>query len=933
MTFNVESVREACAPRARKLTKLAKRVRDWRGPLLRKQFQNLNTHTIGIQEARNNERATTSNRYFIVSSEHGNDNAGGPKYFKPEDIHVLVSLPRILVANIIADAARLTMRVATMVPQWNMDYDEHIYYYTMTVSEAAQAALPKASAKRYEEYISGETLRAILDRRRLARMIRMTNASSRYHPAVTKRIRMEAAATIGDPSRSISKGHIPSACTIATQLLMTADEVINAANVDNFIQTTRKWLEVAKKLTNFMANRDYDQFLDKRAEAAASSGATRDHYNEWNYAKKLQIFCGRRRREEATKHFGLNEAAQLGNRDDVINACNNAKDLAKNTMHRHMDNFASIYELGHDLVVIMIDLKAAFHKVSNGLKYKLAQCQDEIDDVMDNVDIPAALHPAIREIMRNGNIIERHVNNDHITTMPAEAHRDTWLDINTEASFARPRLGSGPGVPTADFTFNVLMSEVTKDYHHAACLGEVYVDIPSSDRIMQQDGEPKVVTSTSCVDDVKGAATAEDGDNLDSIIATMWSHLARATLSRGLPINAKRSSYMVYANSMKGKRRARPCTASDVNFDSHGMELTITRYTKLLGAMLNDRNDMTQEVTIRIPSTREATGPMRRSLFQRKAITNTANIHYLEVFALSKMLYHSGAWTLTKIGGYSKLESACSTAARQALGISHHDIKTKAITNADIIDMAGIPTLQMRLRTHRLQQLGRLIDGCPRELQALIDDGFHNDGNWAQHLTLDIQGNSQFLENDHKTKNIQDARSWIRAAYNDPRGMTCTTRLESKRDSAWRADEHRKTKWKAQISETCDGSIIPAPVIPHPDNHKDSQFMCYTCGAILASRTVHAKHVNRHHKPEADINQLAVGSTCQICLREYHTTNRLIKHLKASRRCGASWVNARTNLTDNEINASKNEIKRIRRLNKHNGLPEDYAELPVQQLQ
>eukprot|EP00959_Pyramimonas_sp_CCMP1952_P171336 3580376-Pyramimonas_sp.AAC.1 len=53
----------------------------------------------------------------------------------------------------------------------------------------------------------------------------------------------------------------------------------------------------------------------------------------------------------------------------------------------------------------------------------------------------------------------------------------------------------------------------------------------------------------------------------------------------------------------------------------------------------------------------------------------------------------------------------------------------------------------------------------------------------------------------------------------------------------------------------------------------------------------------------------------------------------APRRCGASWANACTNPTDSEINANKNEIERIRRLNKNNGLPEDYAELPVQQLQ
>eukprot|EP00959_Pyramimonas_sp_CCMP1952_P083499 1745678-Pyramimonas_sp.AAC.1 len=56
-------------------------------------------------------------------------------------------------------------------------------------------------------------------------------------------------------------------------------------------------------------------------------------------------------------------------------------------------------------------------------------------------------------------------------------------------------------------------------------------------------------------------------------------------------------------------------------------------------------------------------------------------------------------------------------------------------------------------------------------------------------------------------------------------------------------------------------------------------------------------------------------------------------HLKASRKCGATWAHARAKLSDSEITANGNEIKRIWRPNKHDGMPEDYAELPSPQLQ
>eukprot|EP00959_Pyramimonas_sp_CCMP1952_P080954 1691126-Pyramimonas_sp.AAC.1 len=51
-----------------------------------------------------------------------------------------------------------------------------------------------------------------------------------------------------------------------------------------------------------------------------------------------------------------------------------------------------------------------------------------------------------------------------------------------------------------------------------------------------------------------------NGNEIHRLVSTTWGHLIRPTLSRGLPINTTKSSYIVYPKTKSGRRTARTMT-------------------------------------------------------------------------------------------------------------------------------------------------------------------------------------------------------------------------------------------------------------------------------------------------------------------------------------------------------------------------------------
>ncbi|CAK0797405.1 unnamed protein product [Prorocentrum cordatum] len=569
------------------------------------------------------------------------------------------------------------------------------------------------------------------------------------------------------------------------------------------------------------------------------------------------------------------------------------------------------YHLKHDMVIIMIDLKAAFHKVVNQLVYNFTQTKEQLDDLLAHIDIPHVMLPAIEALMTDNGIVNQHVDNQHIVDMLTEAHTGTWFYIDDQCSYAAPRLGTRPGVPTADFTFNMLMADVTRDYHDHAVEDGATFDIPHAPPRLRACDHNATLSSTSFVDDVKAAASTADGTMIHALITKMWGHLIRATLRRGLPINTKKSSFIVYPNTVAGKRATRTMIRDNHSITDMGLCVTIARSTKLLGAMFNDRNDMGQETAARTIALRETTGPLRRTLFQRQAISIQTKIHYLESFGYSRLLFNAGTWLITTARDYHRINTAYVTAARQAIGITHKAMKDKHITNEQILARAQLPNLEDRLRWLRLRELLRLIKGCPYETQALIDYDIEANGTWTQTINNDIHTCRQHCDGTRITTAPKDIIDFIKAARNDMHTVKSFITSTYKRAQDSSSDRAAQDQLRADLSLTATAlGVPPLPRQAGTTTPAPARVMCYHCGATFKTKAAHNKHVYAVHQDKHTIDNYIVGDTCQVCLKYFYTANRLTKHVKSSHQCAATLMQFGAKPPTEDIDAHKEEDDR-----------------------
>eukprot|EP00959_Pyramimonas_sp_CCMP1952_P120467 2519107-Pyramimonas_sp.AAC.1 len=94
------------------------------------------------------------------------------------------------------------------------------------------------------------------------------------------------------------------------------------------------------------------------------------------------------------------------------------------------------------------------------------------------------------------------------------------------------------------------------------------------------------------------------------------------------------------------------------------MAVAIVRTLKVLGSLVNDRNDFAREAAACVLALKWATTPLRKTAFKRDEITSIAKIQYLSALGYSRLLHNAGVWMPTKRTGTETIAFACTAAAR-----------------------------------------------------------------------------------------------------------------------------------------------------------------------------------------------------------------------------------------------------------------------------
>ncbi len=165
---------------------------------------------------------------------------------------------------------------------------------------------------------------------------------------------------------------------------------------------------------------------------------------------------------------------------------------------------------------------------------------------------------------------------------------------------------------------------------------------------------------------------------------------------------------------------------------------------------------------------------------------------------------------------------------------------------------------------------------------------------------------------------------WFDLARASPKKFVLYVKKAAARAMIIETDQSHRCQWHKQLQEWSHVNLMPEMPFLEPD--KESGYQCPHCDKILHTKTALRNHVSRFHASTAHPTWFAEGETCQICMHNFSSYNRLVTHLVYSKTCCRAWAAAVPPLTAEQAANNRAEVRRLRAENTRSGRPPNWAD-------
>ena len=209
----------------------------------------------------------------------------------------------------------------------------------------------------------------------------------------------------------------------------------------------------------------------------------------------------------------------------------------------------------------------------------------------------------------------------------------------------------------------------------------------------------------------------------------------------------------------------------------------------------------------------------------------------------------------------------------------------------DILEALGVSSPTEWLRLSRLRYIGTLY-----KCTDLVPWGLLNlDSQWTELIADDLDWLWQQLR---RSSTLPDPRThlgaWIGIWRHHPGFWRRLVRRGGEHAILQRQRQHRVTQFhraflphfKALHPEHFDFHSIPGvpPLHQHPPDASDIP-ACMACGQVFRSRGGLGAHMFKRHGAVSRLRLLFATTSCEICMKEFHTYSKMHAHLRYSASC------------------------------------------------
>eukprot|EP00435_Cladocopium_sp_Y103_P023500 s582_g5.t1 len=502
--------------------------------------------------------------------------------------------------------------------------------------------------------------------------------------------------------------------------------------------------------------------------------------------------------------------------------------------------------------LIFLDLREAFYRVLRPLSIGGRMTDSVLAAMAARLQLPADALADLQALLRDPAGTEQAQMPPHMRRALQALHTNTHFGLHGQEDRDTPALGLFP----VDFAEgNIRHSMMGPTWMDDVCIS---ISGATASEVVHRASVATSILLETCT--AHGVSPNLDPGKSEILLSL------RGRGSRALRVQ--------YFSAFQGRRM--PILTE---YGTHHISV-VGQYTHL-GNVAHHSGVSHKEVRQRFALGNAAFSAHRRLLFQNPTFSAARRADLFGSLVMSKISYGMDSWVIEDKRTFQYMQSALVRLYRRLLRLAHD----AALHDDEIQSDAGLPSMEILMRISRLRYLG-LLYKCEKVTPWAA---IRADTTWC---TL-----------------VRDDLAWLwgkivnTCKLRDPRSHFCDWEYVLRyHRSYWKTLLQRGLKLSIlQLKDRLlirklhrdvfavfesAGSFQTAPVRPALTDRQESEFYgCMLCSLRCRSKGGEGAHMFRKHRVLAFERQWVTGTSCEACLKEFHTHDKLQIHLRTAQAC------------------------------------------------
>lgn len=517
--------------------------------------------------------------------------------------------------------------------------------------------------------------------------------------------------------------------------------------------------------------------------------------------------------------------------------------------------------------------------------------------VFHKLKLPADAMQQLHAVLDNGTALEHAGLSVTARNCFRAIHSNTHFWLAEQRDVVATALGTRPGDSFADVIFGFTWSMVLQKLQKLLIDQELIAQLPTMERPPffapnEEHKSMKPFVGPTWMDDLCLCVQHHTAQGLERAVGPAISylldlceqHLMSPNLSKG-KTELMLSFHGHGSRKMKVKHYGPQATGKfTVICERHTFSISLVKEYRHLGGVLHHTSDQQREVAQRLAIGHCAFNQHRRLLYHNEHIEAQKRYEIFNTLVLTKIMYGADSWIAGDLRTMRRFEAAILRLYRRLMKQKPDD----HVSDQELLASISLPAPATILRRARLRYLLVLLRSAVPDLWHLLCE----DKPWVQVMEDDMMWMWQQLRNASGLKDpSRHTAQWFELIQHHPSywkklvNRACNHEImQTQKQHIVASSHHRMCR---RLHDHCDAFLVDDTweELDQCMEQKETFYGCMTCGVRCRTKAGEAAHMFKVHGHPSIIRCLFEGTSCGVCLKEFHTYGRMKAHLYYSTRC------------------------------------------------